>query len=246
MLRLNGVGRRFPNNVIALDNITTRIEPGAFVALLGPSGCGKSTLLRILAGLDTPDTGSLTWDDNTPPGPGDIGFVFQDATLLPWASAEANVFLPLRLAGQSLETARPIVRDTLAQLGLAGFEHAKPAELSGGMRMRVSIARALVSRPKLLLMDEPFAALDEFTRHRLQDDLFALWREARTTIVFVTHSIYEAAYLASRIIVMSPRPGRIAAELTCTLPDTKNRRTDPAYAALTTQVTETLRAVMPA
>ncbi|SIR44279.1 MULTISPECIES: ABC transporter ATP-binding protein [Acidiphilium] len=246
MLRLNGVGRRFPNNVIALDNITTRIEPGAFIALLGPSGCGKSTLLRILAGLDTPDTGSLTWDDNTPPGPGDIGFVFQDATLLPWANAEANVFLPLRLAGKSLETARPIVRDTLAQLGLAGFEHAKPTELSGGMRMRVSIARALVSRPKLLLMDEPFAALDEFTRHRLQDDLFALWREARTTIVFVTHSIYEAAYLASRIIVMSPRPGRIAAELTCTLPDTNTRRTDPAYAALTTQVTETLRAVMPA
>jgi NitT/TauT family transport system ATP-binding protein len=246
MLRLNGVGRRFPNDITALDNITTRVEDGAFIALLGPSGCGKSTLLRILAGLDTPDTGSLTWDDNTPPGPGDIGFVFQDATLLPWASAEANVFLPLRLAGQSLETARPIVRDTLAQLGLAGFEHAKPTELSGGMRMRVSIARALVSRPKLLLMDEPFAALDEFTRHRLQDDLFALWREAHTTIVFVTHSIYEAAYLASRIIVMSPRPGRIAAELPCTLPDNNHRRTDPAYAALTTQVTETLRAVMPA
>ncbi|MCW8308458.1 ABC transporter ATP-binding protein [Acidiphilium sp. PA] len=246
MLRLNGVGRRFANNVTALENITTRIEPGAFVVLLGPSGCGKSTLLRILAGLDAPDTGSLTWDDHAPPGPGDIGFVFQDATLLPWASAEANVFLPLRLAGQSFETARPVVRDSLARLGLAGFEQARPAALSGGMRMRVSIARALVSRPKLLLMDEPFAALDEFTRHRLQDDLYALWREARTTIVFVTHSIYEAAYLASRIIVMSPRPGRIAAELTCGLPDTNNRRTDPAYAALTTQVTETLRAVMPA
>jgi NitT/TauT family transport system ATP-binding protein len=245
MISLNGVGRRFSQDVIALYDITTRIDRGGFVVLLGPSGCGKSTLLRILAGLDQPDTGALIWDDSAGPGPGDIGFVFQDATLLPWASAEANVFLPLRIAGQSLESARPMVYDTLARLGLAGFENAKPAALSGGMRMRVSIARALVSRPKLLLMDEPFAALDEFTRHRLQDDLLALWREARTTIVFVTHSIYEAAYLASRILVMTPRPGRIAAELACKLPASADRRTDPAYARLTTQVTETLRAVMP-
>ena len=246
MLRLTGAGRRFDNGTIALADIDMRIDAGEFVVLLGPSGCGKSTLLRLLAALDTPDTGTITWDDGAQPAPGDIGFVFQDATLLPWTSAEQNVHLPLRLAGKSFEETRDVVRATLARLGLAGFETAKPSALSGGMKMRVSIARALVSQPRLLLMDEPFAALDEFTRHRLQDDLHALWREARTTVVFVTHSIYEAAYLASRILVMTPRPGRIAAEIPCALPDTADRRTDPAYASLTAQVTETLRAVMPA
>ncbi|MDD2877176.1 MAG: ABC transporter ATP-binding protein [Acidiphilium sp.] len=246
MLRLTSVGRRFENGVVALAGITTQIDRGEFVVLLGPSGCGKSTMLRILSGLDAPDSGALTWDDGARPGPGDIGFVFQDATLLPWASAEQNVFLPLRLAGKRFDASRAVIRDTLAQLGLAGFEHAKPAALSGGMRMRVAIARALVSCPKLLLMDEPFAALDEFTRHRLQDDLHALWREARTTVVFVTHSIYEAAYLASRILVMTPRPGRIAAEISCALAEAADRRTDPAYADLVAEVTETLHAVMPA
>ncbi|MGC9271141.1 ABC transporter ATP-binding protein [Acidiphilium sp.] len=245
MLHLAGVSRHFNHDVVALNGITTHIDRGEFVALLGPSGCGKSTLLRILAGLDQPDDGSLIWDNGARPNPGDIGFVFQDATLLPWASAEENVFLPLRLAGKSFDQVRPAVRATLARLGLAGFEQTKPAALSGGMRMRVSIARALVSHPKLLLMDEPFAALDEFTRHRLQDDLHDLWREAHTTVVFVTHSIYEAAYLASRILVMTPRPGRIAAEIPCHLPETAARRTTAAYASLTAQITETLHAVMP-
>ena len=245
MLSLTGAGRCFDNGTVALDDINLTITAGDFVVLLGPSGCGKSTLLRLLAGLDRPDSGTLAWDHGTKPAPGDIGFVFQDATLLPWATTEQNVHLPLRLAGTTLHVARPLIHTTLARLGLAGFEQAKPAALSGGMRMRVSIARALVSQPKLLLMDEPFAALDEFTRHRLQDDLHTLWREARTTIVFVTHSIYEAAYLASRILVMTPRPGRIAAEIRCTLPETADRRIDPAYASLTTNVTETLRAVMP-
>jgi len=245
MLSLTGAGRRFDNGTVALDDIDLTITAGEFVVLLGPSGCGKSTLLRLLAGLDRPDSGTIAWDHGTKPAPGDIGFVFQDATLLPWATTEQNVHLPLRLAGTSLDAARPLIHTTLARLGLAGFEQVKPAALSGGMRMRVSIARALVSQPKLLLMDEPFAALDEFTRHRLQDDLHTLWREARTTIVFVTHSIYEAAYLASRILVMTPRPGRIAAEIPCALPDSADRRIDPAYASLTTNVTETLRAVMP-
>ena len=171
--------------------------------------------------------------------------MFQDATLLPWASAARNVHLPLRLAGQRFEDGAALVHELLARLGLAGFEDAKPAALSGGMRMRVAIARALVSRPRLLLMDEPFAALDEFTRNRLQDDLLALWRETGSTIVFVTHSIYEAAYLASRIVVMTPRPGRIAAEIASPLAAGGDRRTDPAYAALVREVTETLRAVMP-
>lgn len=246
MVRLEGVGRRFPGGTVALEGIDLAIRDGEFVVLLGPSGCGKSTLLRLLAGLDLPDHGNLHWDGGMPPGPGEVGFVFQDPTLLPWASAEENVHLPLRLAGQSFASTRDTVRSTLARLGLEGFGAAKPAALSGGMRMRVSIARALVSRPLLLLMDEPFAALDEFTRHRLQDDLRQLWRESRTTIVFVTHSIYEAAYLASRIVVMTPRPGRIAAETICCLPDHDERRSDPGYAALVRDVTATLRAVMPA
>ncbi len=245
MVRLEQVTRRFGAGTVALAGIDAAIGRGEFVALLGPSGCGKSTLLRLLAGLDAPDAGRLVWEGGAAPGAGEIGFVFQDATLLPWASAARNVHLPLRLAGRRFEDGAASVRELLARLGLAGFEDAKPAALSGGMRMRVAIARALVSRPRLLLMDEPFAALDEFTRNRLQDDLLALWRETGSTIVFVTHSIYEAAYLASRIVVMTPRPGRIAAEIASPLAEGGDRRTDPAYAALVREVTETLRAVMP-
>jgi NitT/TauT family transport system ATP-binding protein len=245
LIRLEGIGRRFANGTLALDDINASIGEGEFIALLGPSGCGKSTLLRLLAGLDAPDAGKIIWN-NEPPAAKKIGFVFQDATLLPWASAAENVYLPLRLAGRGRAETRPLVAETLARLGLAGFENTKPSALSGGMRMRVSIARALVSKPSLLLMDEPFAALDEFTRHRLQADLRALWREAGTTIVFVTHSIYEAAYLASRILVMTPRPGRIAAVMSSELPESAERRTDPAYAALVAEITRTLHAVMPA
>ena len=247
MICLQNLGRRFANGTLALDAVNATIRTGELVALLGPSGCGKSTLLRLLAGLDHPDQGSITWPNGAAPAPGEIGFVFQDATLLPWASAAENVRLPLRLMGQSRGAARAFVDETLARLGLAGFEGVKPAALSGGMRMRVSIARALVSKPKLLLMDEPFAALDEFTRHRLQADLLALWREAGTTIVFVTHSIYEAAFLASRIYVMTPRPGRIAAELDADLPrdlTSSQRRTSAAYATLVAKITETLQKVV--
>jgi NitT/TauT family transport system ATP-binding protein len=249
LIRIQGLGRRFANGTVALDAVNATIKTGEFVALLGPSGCGKSTLLRLLAGLDEPDQGSITWPDGAPPAPGEIGFVFQDATLLPWANAAENVYLPLRLMGQSRSASRALVGETLARLGLAGFETAKPAALSGGMRMRVSIARALVSKPKLLLMDEPFAALDEFTRHRLQADLLALWREAGTTIIFVTHSIYEAAFLASCIYIMTPRPGRITAKLHADLPQdqaSSQRRTSAAYTALVGTITETLQAVITA
>ncbi len=245
MLTLDGVTKRFANATLALDGISARIEPGDFVALLGPSGCGKSTLLRLLAGLEAPTAGRIAWDA-APPAAGEIGFIFQDATLLPWANAADNVFLPLRLRGQSRRAAAPAVAAALAQVGLADFASAKPAALSGGMRMRVSIARAMVSSPQLLLMDEPFAALDEFTRHRLQDDLHALWRQTGKTVIFVTHSIYEAAYLANRIFVMSPRPGRIAAELRSRLGEVPERRTAPEYTDLVREVTRLFRQVVPA
>ncbi len=237
MLRIRDVGRRFPNGTEALRDVSLDVDSGDFIALLGPSGCGKSTLLRLIAGLDRPDAGRLDWADGKQPAPGDIGFVFQDATLLPWASAEQNVFLPLRLRGVAWSDAADDVRAALARVGLAGFEAQRPRQLSGGMRMRVSIARALVTRPRLLLMDEPFAALDEFTRHTLQSDLLEVWRSAGCTVVFVTHSIYEAAFLARRIVVMTPRPGRIDREIASTLEPHADSRLDPAYATLVAEIT---------
>jgi NitT/TauT family transport system ATP-binding protein len=237
VLNIQGVGRRFPGGVEALRDASLRIESGDFVALLGPSGCGKSTLLRLIAGLDRPDTGRLAWDAGHEPAAGEIGFVFQDATLLPWATAEENVFLPLRLRGAPLSRALPAVREALGRVGLADFAGARPRQLSGGMRMRVSIARALVTRPRVLLMDEPFAALDEFTRHKLQADLLDVWRDVGCTIVFVTHSIYEAAFLARRIVLMTPRPGRVAREMVSDLQRGAHTRLDPAYATLVAEVT---------
>lgn len=241
MLDLKGVSKRFPGGTLALENIDAHLGEGDFVALLGPSGCGKSTLLRLIAGLEPPSEGHILWQAG-PPKPGEIGFVFQDSTLMPWLSAADNVFLPLKLRGRSKAAAKPQVISALQQVGLADFANSKPAALSGGMKMRVSIARALVSEPKVLLMDEPFAALDEFTRHRLQDDLRGLWRAKGTSIVFVTHSIYEAAYLATRVLLMSARPGRIAADLRCTIAEAQDRRTAPDYIALVRQLSEILRA----
>ncbi len=235
MLTVSHAGRRFPSGVEALRDVSLRLVASDFVALLGPSGCGKSTLLRLIAGLDQPDQGSVTWDGGSP-APGDIGYVFQDATLLPWATVEDNVFLPLRLRGLQRNAAMPAVRAVLERVGLQGFEKARPRTLSGGMRMRVSIARALVTQPRILLMDEPFAALDEFTRHRLQADLLAVWRQAGCTVVFVTHSIYEAAFLARRIVLMTPRPGRIDREIGSALTAGPDTRLDPAYAALVAEV----------
>ena len=243
MLTISAAGRRFPTGTEALRGVSLRLTAGDFVALLGPSGCGKSTLLRLIAGLDTPDTGRLIWDKGAPPAPGDIGFVFQDATLLPWASAEDNVWLPLRLRGVSRDAALPDIHAALARVGLTGFEAAKPGQLSGGMRMRVSIARALVTKPRLLLMDEPVAALDEFTRQRLQDDLLTLWRDIGCTVVFVTHSIYEAAFLARRIVLMTPRPGRIGREMEV---DPIQGRLDPAYATLVAEVSAAMAAALDA
>jgi NitT/TauT family transport system ATP-binding protein len=229
-----------------LRDVSLAIAAGDFVAVLGPSGCGKSTLLRLIAGLDQPDAGRLTWEAGRQPTQGEIGFVFQDATLLPWASAADNVFLPLRLRGIPREQAMPQVHAALERVGLHGFAQARPRQLSGGMRMRVSIARALVTRPRLLLMDEPFAALDEFTRHRLQEDLLSLWQALGCTIVFVTHSIYEAAFLARRIVLMTPRPGRIDHEIASPLRPGAETRFDPAYGALVAQVTRELERALTA
>lgn len=208
LVSLQGVTRRFPRGALALEGLDLDIEPGEFLAVLGPSGCGKSTMLRLIAGLDAPDAGTIA-------APGlarQIGFVFQEPTLMPWASALRNVALPLELAGTPRRAAEAQAAAMLARVELQGFEHSYPRALSGGMRMRVSIARALVTRPRLLLMDEPFAALDEITRFRLNNDLLALWRELRCTVVFVTHSVFESVYLAERIAVMRARPGRVVAQ----------------------------------
>jgi NitT/TauT family transport system ATP-binding protein len=246
LLTIANVGRRFANGVEALRDVSLQLREGDFMALLGPSGCGKSTLLRLIAGLDRPDHGTLLWSRGSPPEPGEIGYVFQDATLLPWASAQDNVWLPLRLRGIAREAARNDVAAVLNRVGLDGFEATRPAQLSGGMRMRVSIARALVTKPRLLLMDEPFAALDEFTRHRLQEDLLALWRDIGCTVVFVTHSIYEAAFLARRIVLMTPRPGRIGQEIESLLSPAPETRHDPSYAALVAAISQAMTGLLDA
>ncbi|WP_374200807.1 ABC transporter ATP-binding protein [Inquilinus sp. Marseille-Q2685] len=194
--------------------MTLDIREGEFVSLLGPSGCGKSTALRLIAGLGAPSAGAIRWPNGGRAATdGEVGFVFQEPTLMPWATVFRNVWLPLRLKGLSRAAARDRVMEALAMVGLDRFAGAYPRELSGGMKMRVSIARALVTRPKLLLMDEPFAALDEITRIKLNDDLLRLWQGQNWTIVFVTHSVFESVYLSSRIVVMAARPGRVIEEV---------------------------------
>ena len=233
LLVLRDVGKTFSNGVVALRNVDLTIGEGDFVSLLGPSGCGKSTALRIIAGLSTPTTGLLDWRGGGQ-GRSDIGFVFQEPTLLPWASVFDNVWLPLRLRGISREKATPAIREMIDRVHLTGFESAMPRELSGGMKMRVSIARGLVTKPRLLLMDEPFAALDEITRFKLNNDLLDLWQDERFTVVFVTHSVFESVFLSNRIVVMAARPGRVFREISvdAAYPRDEVFRTSPDYAAL--------------
>ncbi len=198
--------------VTALDGINLSVRQGGFVTLLGPSGCGKSTLLRVVADLIAPSSGSvriLGGDASAARERRDIGFVFQDAALLPWRTAQQNVELPLEVGGGRARPGKRSPRELLDLVGLAGWEKAYPHELSGGMRQRVSIARALVNDPKLLLMDEPFGALDEITRDRLNEELLRVWEETGTTILFVTHSIYEAAFLGQEVLLLAARPGRV-------------------------------------
>ncbi|HUB64239.1 MAG TPA: ABC transporter ATP-binding protein [Methylocella sp.] len=238
------MGKTYRNGTVALAGLDLEVRAGEFLTLLGPSGCGKSTILRLIAGLDRASSGVLTRSFDA--GRASVGFVFQDPTLMPWASVFDNVFLGLRLQGLSRSDATPIVNDVLALVGLTSFDEAFPRELSGGMRMRASIARALVLRPPLLLMDEPFAALDEITRFKLNDDLLALQGELGTTIVFVTHSVYESVYLSSRIVVMAARPGRIVKEMAIEAPAPRGKdfRTSPAYALACVQASEALQGAM--
>ena len=232
LVRLAAVDKRFATGVLALEKLDLAVGEHEFVSLLGPSGCGKSTALRLVAGLGAPSAGRIEWPGGVSgPNARDIGFVFQEPTLMPWATVFDNVYLPLRLQGASRAEAAGDVSATLAMVGLTGFEMAYPRELSGGMKMRVSIARALVTRPRLLLMDEPFAALDEITRFKLNNDLIELWRSQSWTVVFVTHSVYESVYLSNRIVVMTPRPGRVAAEhrIDAPYPRDEEFRTSTAY-----------------
>ena len=220
IVALSGVTKAYANGTLALAGLNLAVHKGEFLTLLGPSGCGKSTVLRLIAGLSAPTAGAITWESGAIGGGGarDIGFVFQDATLMPWASVAANVALPLELQGLPKPEAAAQVDEALDRVGLSGFRDAYPRELSGGMKMRVSIARALATHPRLILMDEPFAALDEITRFKLNNELIALWRTIDATVVFVTHSVFESVYLSSRIVVMAPRPGRIAAEIAIDAP----------------------------
>lgn len=241
VVRLTGVAKAFGRDPAAVEGIDLSLAPGEFACLVGPSGCGKSTLLRMLAGLAEPTAGRIDWAE--PPEPGRIGCVFQEPTLMPWARVWDNVYLPLRFRGKGRRAAEERVDEALELVGLADRARAFPRELSGGMKMRVSIARALVTRPRVLLMDEPFAALDEITRFRLNDDLLRLWQEQGLTVLFVTHSVYESVYLAQRVLVMSSNPGWITAEIVVEEPHPRDEsfRRGPRYAGACGRTSEALR-----
>ncbi len=247
VLEATQVNKTYSNGTVALKDASLTIREGEFVSLLGPSGCGKSTLLRILAGLGEVSAGSVRWWEQDYDVVGDkqrkLAFVFQNATLMPWARVRKNVRLPLDLEGVAPTAAtEQVLDDTLAMVGLKGFDNAFPRELSGGMQMRASIARAMVTDPNVLLMDEPFGALDEMTRNKLNDDLLRLWQEKGWTIVFVTHSVYEAVYLSSRVVVMAARPGRIVDDIKIDQPFPRSAdfRVSTEFAGYCRQVSQAL------
>ena len=243
-VRLRGVTKIYDTGVAALGPLDLDVISGEFVSLLGPSGCGKSTALRLIAGLSTPSAGTveLSHQNARRRGSHRIGFVFQEPTLMPWATVRDNVRLPFRLAHAPRADAEARIDEALDQVGLTEFAAAYPRELSGGMKMRVSLARALVTDPDILLMDEPFAALDEITRFRLNNDLLSLWRNLNKTVIFVTHSVFESVYLSQRVIVMTARPGRIGAEFRITAPEPRGEefRTSAEYGAFCREVSNAL------
>ena len=251
LLSLTDIGKTFSNGTVALQGMSMDVEQGSFISLLGPSGCGKSTALKIIAGLGNLTTGSLRWPqakvDHLGRPDHEISFVFQEPTLMLWATVFDNVWLPLRLKGTRRKAAEERVYEALDMVGLRDAANSYPRELSGGMKMRVSIARALITRPKLLLMDEPFAALDEITRFKLNNDLLELWQKFNWTVVFVTHSVFESAYLSNRIVVMAARPGRVVADIEVTAPYPRrgdDHRNSPEYNETCRQASEALHAAM--
>ena len=246
MVEVLSADKVYANGTRALDPVDLAIRPGEFVTLLGPSGCGKSTLLKMIANLITPSEGRILWwrhgfDRVGEPGK-KLVMVFQDATLMPWARVQKNVRLPLDLGHQERTSADKRVAEALALVGLTGFERHYPRQLSGGMQMRASIARSLVTEPNLLLLDEPFGALDEITRNRLDADLIQLWWKKKLTVIFVTHSIYEAVFLSTRVVVMAARPGRILAEVAIDEPHPRTEawRVTQKFAAYAKQLSEHL------
>lgn len=243
-ITLTQVSKIYANGTVALQDLNLVIQKSEFVSLVGPSGCGKSTVLRLIAGLGRINTGSIDWGLSHRASK--LAFVFQDAALMPWANVWENVRLPLKLAGVSKKESAAVVQQALQRVGLAISDRSYPRQLSGGMKMRVSIARALVTQPNVLLMDEPFGALDEITRSKLNSDLLDLWQQQRWTVVFVTHNIYEAVYLSNRVIVMAARPGRVVADVAidAPYPRTEEFRTSSVYNEYCRKVSECLAAAM--
>jgi NitT/TauT family transport system ATP-binding protein len=236
-IQFDGVSKTFDNGTLAIEDFSATIHPGELVAVVGPSGCGKSTLLRLAAGLTHPSSGVVRVPASKP------GFVFQDANLMPWRSVLRNVEIVAQLDGEPKAVRRERALEVLEAVGLGQFTKSLPGQLSGGMRMRVSIARALASRPEVIFFDEPFGALDEITRERLQQELLAIWARTNATVIFVTHSIPEAVFLSDRVVVMSPRPGRIQSIVPIDLPRPRDivTRELPRFFELATEVREQLR-----
>ena len=236
-LQFDNVGMTFPDGTQALENVSLSVTPGEFVTVVGPSGCGKSTLLRIASGLETQTQGSCAVDRDS------IGYVFQDATLLPWRTVQRNIELLAELHGEAKAECQRRAQEAISLVGLDGFADKYPRQLSGGMRMRASLARSLVMKPRVFLFDEPFGALDEITRERLNDELLGLFQREGFAGLFITHSIAEAVYMSTRVLVMSPRPGRITAsfDIPFAYPRDHDLRYSPEFAELCGQVSHALR-----
>ncbi|MFC5452048.1 ABC transporter ATP-binding protein [Paenibacillus aestuarii] len=245
-VRMEHLSKTYPNGTVALQDVNLTIREGEFLCFVGPSGCGKSTIFKLITGLSQPSKGDLDVFGTTPKEArkqSDIAFVFQDHTLLPWSTVEANVRLPLELRGVDKKTQKAEAERVLELVGLKDYMKVLPRQLSGGMKMRVSIARALISRPKLLLMDEPFGALDEITRQTLQMELLNIWQQnPEMTILFVTHNVFESVFLSTSVVVMTPRPGKIAATVNIPVPYPRDEsfRTNAQFGELVREVSAAL------